>query len=920
MARLTISLLGSPRIEVDGVPIAVDTRKAVALLAYLAVTGERKSRDTLASFLWPDYDSEHARAALRRTLSALGKGLGGEFLEIDRTAIALDPADAWLDVADFRRLAAEGQDAEAAELYRGDFLAGFGLRDSLEFDDWQFFEAETLKRDFAGVLERIARVEATAGRFDGAVELTRRWLALDELQEPAHRLLMELYARSGQRSAALRAYQECVRVLESELGVAPLEETAELAEAIKANAVPVVLPRPTTPLAPESPGSPAPPGLPLVGREAERRALGDALAASASHGRVVIVEGEAGIGKTRLVEELAERAAGAGVATAVARCSETESTLPYGVVADAIRDALAGSSAPGLLASLPSHWRGEAARLVPELGEGPPAADGPGARTRFIDGLDRTLGALAGLVVVDDAHWIDEGSLDVLAHLARRLHDRSLCLVLTWRPEDLPAGHGLERLVADAQRERTLTTVRLARLSRDDVAELATVAGASDLSERLFEESDGLPLFVVEYLAATADLEAGEWKVPSTVAGLLSARVDTAGETGQQVLTAAAVLGRAFDLDTVREVSGRSEEEVVVALEELAGRRLVGEVPEGYDFAHSRMRELVYGKTSLARRRLLHRRAAEALAARERRNPGEQAAVIAEHFRMAGRESDAAAYFAVAGERARTLYANVDAVGHLRSALALGHGEPAMLQEGIGDVLVLLADYDAALESYEAAAASAPADHLAALERKLGTTYLRRGDWEVAAAHFEAASVGLDDPAERSRLFADRSLNEHRRGNEQPALELADEALQLAEQAGDDAALAQAHNILGVLASSRDDAGEARRHLQTSIALADALPDPAARVAALNNLALVERTAGNLDDALGLTEQALDLCASQGDRHREAALHNNLADILHAAGREQEAMEHLKLAVSVLAEIGGSPDETPPGIWTLVEW
>ena len=205
MARLTISLLGSPRIEVDGVPIAVDTRKAVALLAYLAVTGERKSRDTLASFLWPDYDSEHARAALRRTLSALGKGLGGEFLEIDRTAIALDPADAWLDVADFRRFAAEGQDAEAAELYRGDFLAGFGLRDSLEFDDWQFFEAETLKRDFAGVLERLARVEAAAGRFDGAVELTRRWLALDELQEPAHRLLMELYARSGQRSAALRA-------------------------------------------------------------------------------------------------------------------------------------------------------------------------------------------------------------------------------------------------------------------------------------------------------------------------------------------------------------------------------------------------------------------------------------------------------------------------------------------------------------------------------------------------------------------------------------------------------------------------------------------------------------------------------------------------------------------------------------------
>ena len=123
-----------------------------------------------------------------------------------------------------------------------------------------------------------------------------------------------------------------------------------------------------------------------------------------------------------------------------------------------------------------------------------------------------------------------------------------------------------------------------------------------------------------------------------------------------------------------------------------------------------------------------------------------------------------------------------------------------------------------------------------------------------------------------------------------------------------------------MLASSRGDLDEARENLRTSIDLGATLRDPTTRVAALNNLALVERAAGNTDRALGAHGRGARAVLAQGDRHREAALHNNLADLLHAAGREQEAMEHLKSAVSVLAEIGGSPDDTPPGIWTLVEW
>ena len=163
--------------------------------------------------------------------------------------------------------------------------------------------------------------------------------------------------------------------------------------------------------------------------------------------------------------------------------------------------------------------------------------------------------------------------------------------------------------------------ISLERLEQEDVIELARAAGADELGDRLFEETAGLPLFVVEYLAAAAEAGDGEWPLPGSIAELLGGRVSAASETARQLLAAAAVLGRSFDEDTVREVSGRSEEEVVVALEELTRRRLVDEVADGYDFGHDRVRELVYQTTSLARRRLLHRRAAEALVARERRDP-----------------------------------------------------------------------------------------------------------------------------------------------------------------------------------------------------------------------------------------------------------------------------------------------------------
>lgn len=211
MPQLTIHLLGAPGITRDEAPIAVDTRKAIALLAYLAVTGRSHARETLAALLWPEYDDEHARAALRRTLSTLRTALNTPHLVVDRDTISLVPgAGLWVDVAEFHARLAAGRThghppaevcpaclaslAEAAALYRGDFLAGFTLRDSAEFDDWQFAQAEALRGELAEVLERLAAGQIAAGDFAAALASARRWLALDPLREEAHRQVMRLYA------------------------------------------------------------------------------------------------------------------------------------------------------------------------------------------------------------------------------------------------------------------------------------------------------------------------------------------------------------------------------------------------------------------------------------------------------------------------------------------------------------------------------------------------------------------------------------------------------------------------------------------------------------------------------------------------------------------------------------------------------
>ena len=800
MQPLRIALLGSPIVERDGVRVSFDTRKATALLAYLAMIGHPHSRDTLAALLWPDQEPVSARGALRRTLSVLKSATGGDLLIVERGSVAIGGPDLMdLDVTAFRELARRQHEhpaqlscadcipelAAAAELYRDDFLAGFALRDSPEFDEWTAFTADGLRQQLAGVLERLVRARVRAGQFELAIETARRWLALDPLHEPAHAMLMRLYAWTGQRGAAVHQYRECVRILSKELGVAPLSQTTALDEAVRAGRL--GRPHPTEKTsAPRPPTIPAvPPPSPLVGRAGEVALFASVCAEAGDSGRLVVLSGETGIGKTRLLADVISSTAGSGAVTV--RCHEGEAGLAFGVAAEVLRAAL--RFGPGSFASLPVATQVEVGRLLPEQATAlppAPALNSPGAQSRFRTALGtavttaRRAGRSVGLplLAVEDVQWADESSADVLAFLVRRLRELPILLVLTWRPESLPRGWPLPIAAAAAVADGLATHLDLPRLDEPAVGALAAAVLPEPLTvaalQTLWQETRGLPLFVTEYLEAfrrDGQLSGGlEWRLPGGVRDLLQARLGALGETTLQVLAAGAVLNSEMTPALIRVASGRGEEEVVSALEEAVRRGVIVEAARNggtYEFSHDALRRVVYDRTTLARRRLLHSRAADALVARG--NGG--AATVAAHLRSAGRDAESGEWSLRAAEQARSLYAHGQALEHLTAAAALGQDGPPV-QLAIGDALTALGRYRAAILAYEQAAATCPANDgraLATFEHRLAEVHHRMGSWDVSESHLSAALELLDDggdPALSARVLADMALVAHRRGAE----------------------------------------------------------------------------------------------------------------------------------------------------------
>jgi DNA-binding SARP family transcriptional activator len=736
---------------------AVNTPRLQALLAYLILHRHApQARRHLAFLFWPDSTETQARTNLRHLLHELLHALpdAERFLWTDTQTAQWRPDGPYkLDVAEFDAASASDQEADlrrAIGLYHGDLLPNC-------YEDWIAPERERLRLAYAAALERLIALTEDRRDLTTAIMYARRLLEHDPCHEPAFRSLMRLHTLNGDRAAALHTYHACVTVLRRELGVPPDAATRLLHEQLlNADAA-------------APPARPLAAIFPLVGRTAEWAWL-QAAWRSATEGRpqMALLVGEAGIGKTRLAEELEVWAARQGILSASARGYAAEGALPYAPVAAWLR------ARP--LPPLEPVWLTELARVLPELLTAHPTLRAPEPlhqawqRNRLFEALAR--GVLCcqrpRLLILNDLHWCDGDTVEWLRYLLRfeprapLLVAATLCIGESWTPE-------LTALLAALRRDGLLTEIELGPLDPTATAALVGhVAGQPldpGLTEPLFQGSEGNPLFVVEMVQAglAQSSAAGRERetaaharamttaprpLPAKVRQVIEHRLGQLSPAGRQLAELAATIGRQFDFDVLCAAADLADEALVQSLDELRQRRIIREQGDGtYDFSHDKIRETAYNEVSLARRRLLQRRVAQALTRLHADKLDAVSGQIGRHYELAGLPAPAAAHYRRAAEISEQVYANADAMLYYRRALILLDNLPgerqtsAMLWERLGDILELTGQHEAARAAYRQAL-----DPITMLDRTAQARLLRKlGNAWREERRFDQAQQALDE-------------------------------------------------------------------------------------------------------------------------------------------------------------------------------
>jgi len=613
---LRIRLLGDFSLDFDDAPVStINTPRLQSLLAYLLLHREApQPRHHVAYTLWPDSTDAQARSNLRTLFYRLRDALpnADRFLQADAHTLQWRAEGPFtLDVAEFEGYAHPADSPlpvrerleRASAAYGGDLLPGC-------YDDWILPERERLRQMFYDVLERLILLSEDQRDYQGAIYHGQRLLRHDPLHEATYRRLMRLHALNGDRAGALRVYHTCATVLERELAVEPGPSTQEAYQRLLMREEAATSP-PTTP----------DPLSPLVGRDQEwSRLQATWRRAAAGRASFALLSGEAGIGKTRLAEELVEWANRQGIVTASARCYATEGELAFGPIVAWMR--------ARALPPLDDVWLTEVSRLLPELLAERPDLPTPGPltqtwqRQRLFEALARGILGYKGpiLLVIDDLQWCDRGTLEWLRFLLRFDPRARLLLVGTARSEELHDDHPLASLLLDLRRVDQLVEIELSTLDLTATRALAASVAGRELdlahAEELHQEAEGNPLYVVEMVRSGLP---GEDRVqsgalPAKVEAVIKARLNQLSPSARELVGVAATVGRAFTFDVLAQASGGDEETLVGALDQLWGRRIVREQgADAYDFSHHKIREVAYAELSLARRRLLHRQVAQAL-------------------------------------------------------------------------------------------------------------------------------------------------------------------------------------------------------------------------------------------------------------------------------------------------------------------
>jgi DNA-binding SARP family transcriptional activator/predicted ATPase len=686
-----VRLLGGFSLTDDDRPLTdLMQGRSQLLLAYLALhRSTPQPRQRIAFQLWPDSTDAQARTNLRKALSQLRRSLphADELIQIDPKSLQWSPMEEWeLDVAAFETAVQSAERApddatrqrfweKAIQLYQGDLLPDCD-------DDWLVPERERLRQCYQRSLEQLTQLLEHQQNYSTALPYAQQLIRLDSLNEAAYGTLMRLQYGAGDRANALQTYHQCMTVLRDELGVDPGVATRQLYEQLLHEAAIPASPTLATPSAlpiatPHSASTP-----PLVGRETEwtmiqqwsqpllppaQQTPPNPLGA-ASSAPILLLLGEPGIGKTRLLAELHAtvqatnglRLWGCGFAAEMMR--------PYGIWIDALR-----SSPIAATANLPP----ELGFLLPELGQPEQTLPDP---SHLFDAVVRSLLQWADqsplLLLFDDIQWMDEASAALLHYVIRVLRHYPVQLACTARSGELAWNAAIANVLKALRREQRLHTLDLAPLNQAQTRELLCRSGTVETSElspswidQVFADSGGNPLFALELARSRGDQSGSS----STLASLIGDRLQQLDDPARGILPWAAAMGRQFDLATIAKVADYPIPQLLAAIEALEQQTIICPNPSrslggGYIFTHDIVRQVVYDQLSGPRRQLMHQQIAHHRHQQVATNV-EIASEVAHHAFLGGEYNLVADMAVMAAEQSLRLFAYTAAVDHARQGL-----------------------------------------------------------------------------------------------------------------------------------------------------------------------------------------------------------------------------------------------------------
>jgi DNA-binding SARP family transcriptional activator len=637
------------------------------------------ARQRVAGSFWPESSDAQALTNLRRELHHLKDAwptLDASIVAGSRT-LAWSDAGAGVDVVAFEADAERGLAGDrgalhrAARLYTGDILPGCT-------GEWIDSDRERLRQRARQVLARLVDLLEQDRAFGDAIGYAQQSLRLDPLHEESWCALMRCHARYGGRATALHLYQQCAALLKRELGIQPSAATrATYREILDLDAeTPFILPAPRTVV------------YPLVGRNAEWQALRNAWhTALAGRPRLFLIRGEAGIGKTRLAEELIGWCSRQRNNVLAARCYSGEGRLPYAPIAAWLK----GDALQSTLARLDAASLTDVARLRPEVLATRSDIPAPNReletwqRRRFFESLAQTFRSATPLVLVlDDLQWADADTIEWLQYFLRSAGHTPCLFVGTLRGEEEQDNPPLGRLLGHLERDNLLMPIVLGRLDRVATGQLAAEVAEHPLDEailaRTFQTTEGHPLFIIERGRMELRKQpgaAGDDGLPR-VQAVVAARLELLSEEARAVAEVASAIGRDFSFDILEQASDLEEDALVRALDELWRRHIVRvQLDEHWDFSHDRIREVTYGAIGPARRRLIHRRIAQGMELLFADRLEEVSAAIAMHLERGGRPARAVPFLERAAAVAMRVSAGEEAIRCLTHALSLHDRAPA---------------------------------------------------------------------------------------------------------------------------------------------------------------------------------------------------------------------------------------------------